>query len=60
GPSEATIIGNILVQALALGNVKDLIELRKIVRNSFDIADFQPKNIKIWEEAYQKYLKKIQ
>jgi len=56
GPTEATIIGNILVQALALGEVKDLIELREIVRNSFKIKNFLPENHEKWEEAYFTYL----
>ena len=59
GPSEATIIGNILVQALALGVVKDLIDLREIVRNSFEIKTFLPKQHKKWEIAYRTYLDRI-
>jgi rhamnulokinase len=34
GPIEATTIGNALVQAMALGAIKDLAEARTIVRNS--------------------------
>lgn len=56
GPSEATVIGNILVQALALGEVKDLIELREIVRDSFEIKNFLPENHEKWKEAYFTYL----
>ena len=59
GPSEATVIGNILVQALALGDVKDLIELREIVRNSFDIKNYLPKHHEEWENAYHTYLDRI-
>ncbi len=59
GPSEATIIGNILVQALALGAVEDLIELREIVRNSFDIKSFLPKHHEKWNDAYYSFLDKI-
>ena len=59
GPSEATIIGNILVQALALGEIKDLIELREIVRKSFDIKNFLPKNHEKWRKAYHTYLDRI-
>ncbi|NIV36857.1 MAG: rhamnulokinase, partial [Anaerolineae bacterium] len=35
GPVEATAIGNILVQALALGHVASLSEARALVRRSF-------------------------
>lgn len=40
GPSEATAIGNILVQAYANGEVSGLQEIREVVRNSFDIQQF--------------------
>ncbi len=43
GPAEATTIGNVLMQAIGNGIVKDLIEGRKIVRNSFDLKVFNPK-----------------
>jgi len=59
GPSEATIIGNMLVQALALGVVEDLIELREIVRNSFDIKTFLPKHHEKWKDAYSTYLDRL-
>jgi rhamnulokinase len=37
GPSEATAIGNILVQAMGAGAVKDLVEARDVVRRSFEL-----------------------
>ena len=37
GPVEATSIGNVIVQAMAMGAIKDINEGRKVVRNSFDI-----------------------
>lgn len=43
GPIEATAIGNILVQAMGRGFVKDLNEVRKIVRNSFETLTFEPR-----------------
>jgi len=56
GPSEATAIGNILVQALALGKIKDIVELRQIVKKSFPIKDYIPEETEKWEKAYKKYL----
>ncbi|HTP35879.1 MAG TPA: rhamnulokinase family protein [Candidatus Acidoferrales bacterium] len=38
GPSEATAIGNILVQAMGAGELKSLAEARAVVRNSFDLT----------------------
>ena len=42
GPAEATAIGNVLIQAIALGHVDSLPALRKIVRDSFALKAFQP------------------
>ena len=41
GPVEATAAGNILVQAIGSGAVKDLDEARAIVRASFDVTEVQ-------------------
>lgn len=43
GPVEATAIGNLLIQALALGRIKDHAELRAIVRASFPVETFSPR-----------------
>ncbi len=42
GPVEATAIGNILIQALALGHLKSAAELRRIVESSFPTQTFTP------------------
>ena len=42
GPSEATAIGNVLVQAIASGELKDLEEGRAVVRRSFKLEHFRP------------------
>jgi rhamnulokinase len=43
GPIEATAAGNLLVQAIGSGEVSGIDEAREIVRQSFQIAEFQPK-----------------
>ncbi len=55
GPVEATAIGNVLVQALATGAVKDLAEARAIVAASFPVRRYTPGNTREWEAAYQRY-----
>jgi sugar (pentulose or hexulose) kinase len=55
GPVEATAIGNILVQAMATGDVKSLADARAIVRQSFDVKRYEPRQTKPWDEAYAKY-----
>jgi rhamnulokinase len=42
GPAEATAVGNVLIQAIALGHLDSLQELRRIVRDSFALKAFQP------------------
>lgn len=55
GPIEATAIGNILVQAMATGDVKSLADAREIVRNSFEVKVFKPTDSKPWNDAYDRY-----
>ena len=57
GPSEATAIGNIMIQAKAAGCVDSLSEMRQIIRGSIQIEEFLPENESEWEAAYQKFLK---
>lgn len=42
GPTEATAIGNIMIQAKADAQVKDLSEIRSVIRRSFDVKVFTP------------------
>ena len=56
GPSEATAIGNIMIQAKAAGCVDSLQEMRHIIRQSVQIDEFLPENAADWEAAYQKFL----
>ncbi len=53
GPVEATSIGNVIVQAMASGAVKDLNEGRKIISRSFDIAEYIPQDSEDWDRAYE-------
>jgi rhamnulokinase len=55
GPVEATAIGNILVQAMATGDVKSLTDARQIVRNSFHVKRYEPRETAKWDEAYARY-----
>jgi rhamnulokinase len=54
GPIEATASGNILMQAMATGQIETLDQAREIVRNSFDLKIYQPENIAVWQEQYEK------
>ncbi len=52
GPVEATATGNILLQAIAMGQLADLAEARAIVRNSFPPNAYEPRSDDRWDEAY--------
>lgn len=56
GPSEASGIGNILVQFIALGEIGDISEAREIVRRSFSLKVYEPEQQDAWEEAYLSFL----
>ncbi len=59
GPSEATAIGNLLMQAKALGVVESIGEIRQIVRDSFEVNTFLPETNADWEEAFERFIKLV-
>lgn len=56
GPSEATAIGNIMLQARAIGLVPDLTVARALIRDSVEIAYFYPVEQERWADAYNVFL----
>jgi rhamnulokinase len=56
GPIEATAIGNLLLQAIALGDIPSLSAGRALVRASFPPTVYEPTNQAGWDEAYQRLL----
>ena len=55
GPVEATAAGNIMVQAMATGDVKSLADARRIIRNSFPVKLFTPSGDAFWQSAYERF-----
>jgi rhamnulokinase len=55
GPKEATAIGNILVQAMAAGEVKELTDLRRVVRESFPPKLYAPQVDPRWDSAHDRF-----
>ena len=54
GPIEATASGNVLMQAKATGQIKTLAAARGIVRRSFELKEYQPQDVSLWCEQYEK------
>ena len=55
GPVEATVIGNIATQFMALGAISSVKEAREIIANSFPITTYKPENRELFEKGYEKY-----
>lgn len=45
GPVEATAIGNLVAQLMALGEIADIDEARKIIKDSFEVKTFKALNV---------------
>ncbi len=54
GPVEATAIGNISVQLIAKGAIKDIESARKQIS---DVKEYLPEDADIWAQKYAKFLK---
>jgi sugar (pentulose or hexulose) kinase len=59
GPVEATAMGNMLIQIMAAGEADSVDDARKLLRSSFDVTEYMPRDTDAWLEAYAKYLKTI-
>ena len=57
GPVEATAVGNVLMQAIALGHLTSLEEGRAVVRNTFAPEVYQPAAQELWDAQYTRLLK---
>jgi len=57
GPIEATAIGNILMQAKAVGQIASLADARKLVAKSVELKEYQPADAELWQQQYEKFAK---
>jgi rhamnulokinase len=57
GPSEATATGNVLLQALGLGSLGSMAEVREVVARSFTLALYEPHPSSAWDEAFGSFLR---
>jgi rhamnulokinase len=55
GPVEATVLGNVLVQAVATGHISGIPEARKAVAESIEQKTFEPQIGRGWDEAFCKF-----
>ncbi len=59
GPSEATAIGNIMIQAKAAGLVGTLQEMRAVIAAGVETHTYTPQDTAKWQEAYENFRKVI-
>jgi rhamnulokinase len=57
GPVEATALGNLLIQAIAAGELSSLAELRAVIRRSYAIDEFTPQETDSWSEGKERFSK---
>lgn len=51
GPVEATVLGNVLVQARSHGEIRTLTDIRSVVRESCRLTQYEPADAPVWSEA---------
>lgn len=59
GPIEATALGNIILQLIALGELESVSEGRKIIADTEKVKTFEEKHTPDWDEAYERFYKII-
>ncbi len=57
GPIEATVLGNLAVQLISHGEIKDIKEAREIIASSENVVTYAPQDADLWSENFEKYLK---
>ena len=56
GPVEATVIGNVMVQAIAAGQFDSLAGARRFLAETAQLVEYQPRPSRSWEEAARRYV----
>ncbi len=56
GPIESACVGNLLMQAVALGELKNVQEARAVVRASFTTEVYESQRSQQWEDAFARLL----
>ncbi len=60
GPIEATVLGNLALQLVALGDIQDLKAARALIARSQDITVYEPQDVEAWDAAYERFKTLIQ
>ena len=55
GPVEATVLGNVLVQARAGGELTSLADIRRVARASSEVEEICPEHASSWSDAQHRF-----
>jgi sugar (pentulose or hexulose) kinase len=55
GPVEATVIGNLVIQAFAHRRLHSMEEMRAVVARSVNVTEFEPEDQRDWSMAISRY-----
>ena len=56
GPIEATVMGNVAVQFMSDGTIKDVAHARQAVSDSETLKVYNPENADEWKQAYPRFV----
>ena len=59
GPVEATVLGNVLMQARARGEIGSLAEMRAVVRACGGVTQFDPRDEAAWTEPRERFARLV-
>ena len=55
GPVDATAVGNLMVQAMAMGIIDSVLDAQPLIKQAFPIKEYEPRAAAEWDEAYAKF-----
>ena len=55
GPAETTSMGNLVIQAIAMREIKDAIEARDVIINSANLSTYEPQDLAKWQIKTEKF-----
>ena len=57
GPKEATVLGNVVAQAVGTGHLADFAQARSAIVDSFSCETYQPRSSGRWDAAFERFEK---
>jgi rhamnulokinase len=54
-PVEATALGNVLVQAIALGLIGNFADAREVARRSIEVLNYKSREKRHWDEHWERF-----